>query len=87
MATVARKDRLAELIDEALRSTDRDPLGADAIPSLFLPDVLDSLSITALVSYIEDEWDIVIEDEELSPEIFESLDALDAFVATKLVAS
>ncbi|HYI44833.1 MAG TPA: hypothetical protein VE174_05135 [Actinomycetota bacterium] len=87
MATVPRKTRLAELINESLQATDRDPLGADVIPNLFLPDVLDSLSITALVSHIEDEWDIVVEDEELSPEIFESLDALDAFVATKLDAS
>ena len=82
-----RVDRLAELIDEALRATDRDPVGRAALDALFLPDVLDSLSITALVSFIEDEWGLVVEDEELVPEIFESLSTLEDFVGQKLSAN
>lgn len=87
MSEGSRKERLAELIDGALQATDREAVGPVAIQTLFLPDVLDSLSITALVSYIEDEWDIVIEDEELVPEIFENLESLDTFVGGKLAAA
>jgi acyl carrier protein len=77
-------ERLAELIDDSLRATDREPIGASAIQEAFLPDFLDSLSITALISSIEDEWKMVIEDEELVPEIFENVGSLDAFVTRKL---
>ena len=50
-------------------------------------DVVDSLAIFQLVSFIEDEYDIEIEDEELTADNFGTLQALGAFVSSKVGAS
>jgi acyl carrier protein len=48
--------------------------------------ILDSLGVLELVNYLQDEVGIPIEDEELVPEHFASIDAIAAFVASKIVA-
>jgi acyl carrier protein len=50
-----------------------------------LPE-LDSLAVLELVTAIEDEFDITIDDEEFSGDIFETLGSLAAFVDQKLLA-
>lgn len=45
--------------------------------------VLDSLGILDLVHFLEKEFSLQILDEELSPENFESLNAVTSFVQTK----
>ena len=57
----------------------------DASTQLFgsLPE-LDSLAVLELVTAIEDRFDVVIDDEEFSGEIFETLGALSHFVDGKL---
>jgi len=45
--------------------------------------ILDSLGILDLVAYLEGEFAITVNDEELLPEHFESLDCLTAFVERK----
>ena len=59
----------------------------DASTPLFggLPE-LDSLAVLELVTAIEDRFDITIDDEEFSGDIFETLDSLAAFVDQKLLA-
>lgn len=56
----------------------------DASTPLFggLPE-LDSLAVLELVTSIEDRFDITIDDEEFSGEIFETLGSLAAFVEAK----
>jgi acyl carrier protein len=56
----------------------------DASTELFgaLPE-LDSLAVLELVSALEDRFGIVVEDEEFSGEIFETLGALARFVEGK----
>ena len=46
--------------------------------------VLDSMAIFELVSFVEDEYGIELEDDELMPETFESIDALARLVSRKL---
>ena len=48
--------------------------------------ILDSLGVLELVNHLQDEVGIPIEDDELVPENFASIDAIAAFVASKIVA-
>ena len=45
--------------------------------------IIDSLGILELVGFVEREFAIQVSDEELTPENFQSLDALTAFVQSK----
>ncbi|WKL02513.1 phosphopantetheine-binding protein [Paenibacillus amylolyticus] len=44
---------------------------------------LDSIMILQLIIKIEDEFQITIEDDELTPQLFENVEVLTAFVDTK----
>jgi acyl carrier protein len=46
--------------------------------------IIDSTGILELVSFIEETFDIVIEDEELTPENLDSLKNIERFLQTKL---
>jgi acyl carrier protein len=48
--------------------------------------VLDSLGVLELVNFLQDEHGIPVEDEELVPENFASIDSIAAFVETKVAA-
>jgi acyl carrier protein len=48
--------------------------------------VLDSLGVLELVNFLQDEHGIPIEDDELVPENFASIDAISAFVDAKVAA-
>jgi acyl carrier protein len=55
--------------------------------SLLLEEgVLDSLGVLELVNFLQDQHGIPIEDEELVPENFASIDAISAFVDAKVSA-
>ena len=75
--------RLRGLIDEALAASERDPLEESLGANEFLPDLLDSVTLATLIVLIEEEWDFVIEDEEVEPELFESVGSLAAFVEAR----
>jgi acyl carrier protein len=51
---------------------------------MFLPEILDSIALTAMIARIEEEWNIEIADEEIEPAVFENLDTLTTFVDKKL---
>lgn len=51
--------------------------------SLLDEGVLDSLGILELVNYLQDELGVSVEDEELVPENFRSIDAIASFVDSK----
>lgn len=48
-------------------------------------DVLDSMAIFEVISFIEDQYGIQVEDQDLVPENFESIKAIAALVAAKTV--
>jgi acyl carrier protein len=48
--------------------------------------ILDSLGVLELVNFLQDDHGIPIEDEELVPENFASIDAIAAFVEAKVAA-
>lgn len=76
--------RLRDLINETLLSTDQEPPDEPIEMNTFLPDMLDSITLTALIARIEEEWNLEISDEEIEPAIFETLDALSSFVEGRL---
>lgn len=47
--------------------------------------ILDSTGFLELVSFIEDTWQIAVEDEEMVPENLDSLDALNRFLRRRVV--
>lgn len=47
-------------------------------------NVLDSMGIFKLVSFLETEYDIEIEDEELVPDNFQTMESVSALVRSKL---
>lgn len=55
--------------------------------SLLETGVLDSLGILDLVHYLEAEFGFTVSDEELSPDNFESIAAINQFVQTKTSTS
>jgi acyl carrier protein len=50
---------------------------------LLAADLIDSLGITELVTFLESTYGIKVADEDLTPDNFRSIDAIAAFVARK----
>ncbi|HEU4481080.1 MAG TPA: hypothetical protein VFS18_04275 [Actinomycetota bacterium] len=79
---------LRALVDEALAASDAEPLtGVPEDADLFIPDVLDSVGVATLLVLIEAHWEIEIDDEEIDPEVFESLSNVAAFVRSRVEPS
>lgn len=57
------------------------PLAHDE--DLLAADLIDSLGITELISFLEGRFGIAVGDEDLTPDHFRSIDAIVAFVAAK----
>ncbi len=57
------------------------PLAHDE--DLLAADLIDSLGITELVSFLERSYGITVADEDLNPDNFRSVEAIAAFVARK----
>jgi len=62
-------------------ATERESFGSDE--NLLEQGVIDSLAIVKLVEFLEERFQIEVDDEERIPENFESIDALSAFVSQK----
>ena len=69
------------LLENFLFSTDDSALGDQ--DSLIRGGILDSTGIHELVLFIEEEFQIVVAPEEMTPANFDSIAAVDAFVAGK----
>jgi acyl carrier protein len=50
---------------------------------LLAAELIDSLAITELVSFLEAEFTISVDDEDLTPENFRTVDSIAAFVSRK----
>lgn len=73
--------RLRAFLIEHFPSARTHPLGED--DHLLANGILDSLGVLDLVGYLEREFGIVVADEDLVPEHFETLGRLTAFVEGK----
>ena len=76
---IAQKVR--EFIQENFYAANNPDLTDDA--SLLDLGIVDSTGILEIVAFLEDEFDIVIEDDEMLPENLDSIDNIVAFVGRK----
>ena len=77
-------ERLRKLAREAAEDAEVQISPEQIDDRTFLPDVFDSLGLSALLTRAEEEWNITFSDEELTPDLFESLPSLAAAIESKV---
>ena len=80
MADTVQKIRTF-IFDNFLFDTNEDALGND--DSLLDKGIIDSTGVLELVEWLEDEFDILVDDDELVPENLDSVNNLATFIASK----
>jgi acyl carrier protein len=82
MATI---ERLKRILRDVLNLGERAAgLTADSLLLGSLPE-FDSMAVIAVITTIEDDFGITVEDDEVTADVFESLGTLAAFVDSKAV--
>ncbi|TNE42491.1 MAG: acyl carrier protein [Sphingomonadales bacterium] len=88
-----KDDALPSSLDETLRATLQDVLGLSAESvATFGPETelfgalpeLDSMAVATLLTEIEDRFSILIDDDDIDGETFETFGTLTAFIKSKL---
>ncbi len=70
-------------IEEFLRNVAPDVGPVDSGVDLIEAEVIDSLGIVQLISFLEEKYSITIDDDDLDPENFRSVDRIVLFVEEK----
>lgn len=76
----------AEAIEQFIVTEITGDLGVGSLPhdqDLLAADLIDSLGITELVTFLEAKYGIQVGDEDLTPENFQSVDSIAALVTRK----
>lgn len=60
--------------------------GVEDDDSLLMAGIIDSLKMMDLIAYLEQEFGVKIDDDELMPENFDSIAAICAFIREKMAA-
>jgi acyl carrier protein len=79
------EDRLCRFFEQELQ-WDGDPAQLTSDSPLNLPSIVDSEELLELVTFVEDEYDIEIDDEELTADNFSTLPDVARLVVKKLSA-
>jgi acyl carrier protein len=69
------------IVNELLMGRGAADIGPDT--SLISSGVLDSLSLIRLINFVEDQFNLVVEDDDVVPDNFETINALGAMISTK----
>jgi acyl carrier protein len=69
------------IVNDLLVGNGQGEIGPDT--SLISSGILDSLSLIRLINFVEDNFNLVVEDEDVVPDNFETINALGALIATK----
>ena len=75
------KQQIRDFVTSNFYVPDADALTDDA--SLLDAGIIDSTGVLEVIGFIEDTYEIEVEDEEMVPENLDSIDAIAAFVARK----
>jgi acyl carrier protein len=73
--------RIREYVRETFPSPEHDALAIE--DSLFDAGILDSIGVMALVTWLEKEFDILVDDDEVLPENFDGIGPLTRYVKSK----
>ena len=84
-AVVSAKEQIRQFVVEYAKGRGIEQVADDEM--LFKNNVMDSLGVFRMIAFLEETFPITIEDTDMVPENFQSIDAVDAFVATKLGTS
>lgn len=75
--------RIRQFLDENFAPAGPgEPIAADA--SLLESGVIDSMGVLLLVTWLEQDFGIVVDDDEVVPDNLDSIGGIDAFLARKL---
>jgi acyl carrier protein len=82
---MGRTEKIQQFIEERFLVE----FGTEVTPQddLFKTGVIDSFGYILLMKFLEDEFALKIEDEEILANVFVSLEAIDGFVANKLAGA
>lgn len=83
MATI---DVVKQVLGETLQLGDRVDNFTESTPLLGSIAELDSMAVVTVITALEEQFDIFVEDDEISAESFESVGTLTDFVDQKLAA-
>jgi acyl carrier protein len=75
------EQRIREFIRDTFPSTDDDNLSADQ--SLFEAGILDSIGVLSLVTWLEQEFEIIVDDDDVVPENIDGVARLVRYVTNK----
>ena len=81
---MATLDRVKSLLGEVLQLGPRAEALDASTPLLGSLPELDSMAVATVIAGIEDRFDVIVDDDELSAEVFQSVGSLTAFVERKL---
>jgi len=79
------KVKIRDYIIENFLFGDAEPLSSDSL-SLLDEGIIDSVGVMELVAFLEQDFGLSVEDEELIPENLDSVDNLANFISRKQVA-
>ena len=77
-------DQITALLGEVLQLGDRTSMLRPSTALLGSLPELDSMAVATVIAGMEDRFDIIVDDDELSAEIFATIGSLAAFVDHKL---
>jgi len=70
------------IVDELIMGDQQTRIDPDA--SLISSGVVDSLALLRLIAFVEEQFGVTVEDDEVMPENFETLNIIESFVSAKL---
>lgn len=79
-------DRLKSILRDALSLGERADALTPASPLLGAIPEFDSMAVVAVLTMVEDEFGLSVDDDEVSGEVFETLGTLAAFIDRKMAA-
>ena len=76
-------DRIEKfIVDELLFGGSKGQINPD--DSLFASGVLDSLSLLRLIAFLEEQYSVIVNDTEVVPDNFQSINEINSFVTKKI---
>ncbi len=85
MSEVGAKEQIRRFVWEYAKGRGIDQVADDEL--LFKNNVMDSLGVFRMIAFLEEAFPITIEDTDMVPENFQSIDAVEVFVGGKLGSS
>lgn len=77
-------DRIISILRDTLQLSDKSGKLDESSPLLGAIPEFDSMAVVSVLTMVEEEFEIVIEDDDVSTEIFETVGSLAEFVQTKV---